>query len=442
MNYQQALDYIYSFVDYETQARPRDAAYYDLRRVDELLEKVGNPHLKAKTVHLAGTKGKGSTAAMITSALMDAGYSTGLFTSPHLLTYNERIRVNDELISNEDMIMLTEKLQPIITDINERATYGKLTTFEIMTAMGFMYFEMKHVDFQVVEVGLGGRLDATNVVRPEVTVLTTIGYDHMEVLGDTLSLIAGEKAGIMKPGVTAVASQQLPDPDKVFEDRAAELGIPLIKVGRDVLWESTSFSDMNQMFRVKGRHGEYNLTIPLVGEHQLINAATAVAALEVLQDKGYRITSEHIVHGLANVKWPGRLQILQRKPLLVVDGAHTIDSARRARESLTRYFTFDKAILIIGSSMDKDITGMVNELAPIFDKVIVTRSDHPRAMASDRIIAEFHKKGVEGVAAKNVAEALPLALSMAGENDMIVATGSLFIVAKVLEEAQKRGIIR
>lgn len=440
ITYQQALDYIYSFVDYEMQARPRDAANYDLRRMDEILERVGNPHLKAKTVHIAGTKGKGSTAALITSALMAAGYSTGLFTSPHLHTFNERIRANGELISDDDVVKLVEQLQPEVTAVNDKATYGKLTTFEIMTAMGFLYFEMKNVDFQVVEVGLGGRLDATNVVKPDVCVLTTIGFDHMEVLGHTLTAIAGEKAGIIKPGVTVVSSQQLDEPDKVFEAACKKNYAPLIKVGRDVIWESLTYDYSGQTFRVKGRKDTYNLSIPLIGDHQLNNATTAVAALEVLADQGYHISKDNIVDGLASVNWPGRLQILCRKPLIVVDGAHTIDSARRVRESIEKYFTFDQAVLIIGSSSDKDITGIVGELAPVFHKVVVTRSIHPRAMPADRIVEEFHRRGVEGRSAADITAAMTLALEIAGENDLICATGSLFIAAGIMEEAEKRGL--
>jgi dihydrofolate synthase/folylpolyglutamate synthase len=197
--YQQALDYIYSFVDYEREPRLRDATLYDLRRMDELLARLGNPHLKTKSIHIAGTKGKGSVAAMIASSLTASGYVTGLYTSPHLITFNERIRVNDELIPDDEVVALVDRLKPEVTAVNEKATYGLLTTFEIITVLGFAYFAQKAADFQVIEVGLGGRLDATNVIKPEVAVITSISFDHMEVLGHTLREIATEKAGIIKP---------------------------------------------------------------------------------------------------------------------------------------------------------------------------------------------------------------------------------------------------
>ncbi|MBN2238935.1 MAG: bifunctional folylpolyglutamate synthase/dihydrofolate synthase [Dehalococcoidales bacterium] len=440
VTYQQALDYIYSFVDYENQARPRDAANYDLRRMDELLERVGNPHLKARTVHIAGTKGKGSTAALIESVLRHSGYTTGLFTSPHLHTFNERIRANGELIPDEDVIRLVELIQPEVAAVNERAAYGKLTTFEIMTAMGFMYFDMKNVDVRVIEVGLGGRLDATNVVEADVSIITTIGFDHTEVLGNTLSAIAGEKAGIIRPGGTVVSSLQAEEADKVIVNRCNDLLARLIKVGRDVTWQSLSYGISGQRFNVQGAKEKYELEIPLLGDHQLNNATTAVAALEVLADKGLNITKETIAEGFAAVKWPGRLQILARDPLLVVDGAHTPDSARRVRESIEKYFDYEQAILIIGSSSDKDIAGIVNELAPVFNQVVVTRSIHPRSMPANRIIEEFAKKGVEGKTATDITEAFSMALELAGKHDLVCATGSLFIVAGIIEEAEKRGL--
>ncbi|MDD5038039.1 MAG: bifunctional folylpolyglutamate synthase/dihydrofolate synthase [Dehalococcoidales bacterium] len=437
--YQQTLDYIYSFVDYEKEARPRDAAHYDLRRMDELLARLGNPHLKSKAVHVAGTKGKGSTSVMIASALVASGYNTGLYTSPHLLTFNERIQVNGKLISDEDVVTLTDKLRPEVAAVNEKATYGKLTTFEVMTALAFEYFKLKGADFQVIEVGLGGRLDATNVINPEVAVITSISYDHMEVLGNTLTEIATEKAGIIKPGSTvAIAPQPYGDEvDRVFEGACRINKAKLIRVGRDVTWECLSFDSTCQSLRVKGRLDDYELSIPLLGQHQLENAATAVAALEVLVEKGFHVSRNSIAEGLSKVDWPGRLQILRREPLLIVDGAHNADSARKLRLALEQYFTFEQAILIMGTSFDKDIAGIVSELAPLFSKVIVTRSAHPRAMATSHLVAEFSRHGVEAQSTNDISIALRRALSLAGDKDLICATGSLFIVAEVMEQVAK-----
>ena len=438
--YQQALDYLYSFIDYESMPRPRDAEHYDLRRMDELLERLGNPHLKARTVHVAGTKGKGSVAAMIASVLTNSGYRTGLYTSPHLHTFNERVRVDGELITDEEITALVKKLKPEEQAVNERATYGKLTTFELITVLGFMYFDLKKVDFQVIEVGLGGRLDATNVVQPEVSVITTIGFDHMEVLGNTITEIAAEKAGIIKRDGIVVSSSQVDEAEKVIASVCREKNAELIKVGSDVTFWGNEYDVDYQNFLVNGRLDRYELTIPLIGDHQLINATTAVAALEVLSEKGFAITKESMRNGMSKVNWPGRLQLLSTKPLLVVDGAHTPESVRRMRESLEKYFSFDKAIVIIGSSSDKDISGIVEELTPLFGKAIITRSIHPRSMSADTIVKEFRRRGVQAVVVDDFSEVLSVALSMAGENDLVCATGSLFIVAGVIEEAKRQGL--
>ena len=438
--YQQALDYIYSFVDYEKEPRPRDAIYYDLRRMDELLARLGNPHLKTKSVHIAGTKGKGSVAAMIASALAASGYVTGLYTSPHLITFNERIRVNDKLIADDEVVALVDRLKPEVTVVNEKAAYGLLTTFEIMTALSFAYFAQKAVDFQVIEVGLGGRLDATNVITPEVAVITSISYDHTEVLGHTLREIATEKAGIIKPKGIVVTSPQADEAIRVIEQTARGSQAKLIKVGTDVTWQRLGFDATRQSLRVKGRLGSYELTIPLLGAYQLENAATAVAALEVLVDKGYRVPRDSLTRGLARVNWPGRLQVLNRHPLVVADGAHNPYSAGKLREALQQYFKFDRAILIIGTSADKDIAGIVAELVPLFDRVVVTRSIHPRAMAAAPLVAEFSRHGIKAEAEDDISTALRLALSLAGENDLICVTGSLFVVAGAIEQAKTLGL--
>jgi len=437
MDYQQALDYIYSFIDYETVPRPRDAVHYDLRRVEELLGRLDNPHLKAKSVHITGTKGKGSTAAMMASALTASGYTTGLNTSPHLHTFNERIRVDGELISKAELASLVERLKPEVEAVNRKATYGRLTTFELTTALGFAYFKLKGVDFQVIEVGLGGRLDATNVVQPEVCIITSTSFDHTEVLGNTLAEIATEKAGIIKPGCVVVTSPQPGEVARIIEQTCLTRQAELVRVGSDVTWWSLGFDSSRQSLRVEGRLASYELSIPLLGQHQLENAATAVAALEVLAERGFHISRDSITKGLVQVSWPGRLQVLSRRPLLVVDGAHNPDSAGKLRQSLERYFDFDQAILIIGVSSDKDLAGIVSELVPLFDKVIVTRSIHPRAMATAPIVAEFSQHGVEAQETDDISAALPLALTLAGGKDLICVTGSLFVVAGAIEQAGK-----
>jgi len=437
--FQQALDYIYSFIDYEKEPRPRDALHYDLRRMDELLARLGNPHLNTSTVHIAGSKGKGSVAAMITSILAAAGYKAGLYTSPHLHVFNERIRVNDRLISDEEIITLVEKLKPEVKKVNDKATYGTLTTFEVITALGFSHFRNEKVDAQVIEVGLGGRLDATNVVRPKVCVITSISLEHTDVLGNTLAEIAREKAGIIKPGGIVVSSPQDDEVTSVIKQACYTCNTPMIKVGEDITWKDLEFDSFGQSFTLKGRASSYKVSIPLLGQYQLENTAAAVTAIELLIDRGFSIPGEAIVRGLAKVNWPGRLQVLNRHPLVVVDGAHNPYSARKLREALEQYFKFDRGILIIGASSDKDIAGMIRELAPVFDRAIVTRSIHPRAMSTDKIVDEFKRKNMEVQVTDDISNALPLALSMAGENDIICVTGSLFVVAGAIEQAEELG---
>ena len=438
--YQQALDYLYSFIDYEQETQPRDAAHYDLRRVEELLVRLGNPHLVTRTIHIAGSKGKGSVAVMVASVLTAAGYTTGLYTSPHLNTFNERIRVGDRLISDQELVALVDRLKPEVGAVNEKDSYGQLTTFEIVTALGFDYFRQQGVAFQVIEVGLGGRLDATNVAQPEVSVITSISFDHTEVLGNTLAEIAAEKAGIIKPGGIVVVSPQADEAGRVIERACLEAKARLIRVGEEVTWQRLGFEATRQSLRVEGRLGSYSLSIPLLGQHQLENAATAVAALEVLIERGVRISGDNITHGLARVHWPGRLQVLNRRPLVVVDGAHNPDSAGKLRQSLEQYFDFDQATLVIGTSFDKDVAGIVSSLVPLFSRVIVTHSAHPRAMATAPLVAEFSRYGVEVQTTEDVLSALRLALTLVGEQGLICVTGSLFVVAEAMEQAAALGL--
>jgi len=383
MDFLAAVNYILSFADYERM--PRSAIVFDVRRIERLLKRLGGPQNAAKSVHVAGTKGKGSTAAMIASILTQSGYCTGLYTSPHLLSMRERIQVDGQQISEDEFAGLTELMKPEIETVNAEGEFGELTTYEILTALAFAHFRDKGMDYQVLEVGLGGRLDATNVVKPEVCVITSISYDHIEVLGETLAEIAQEKAGIIKPGSITVTAPQSPEAMEALEKVCQQQEVKLVRVGRDVTWQRESFRPEGQSFKVRGMKGEYQLRLPLIGEHQLENAATAVAATEVLAERGARITAETMSSGIANVNWPGRLQILRQKPWIIVDGAHNGDSMQRLVAAIRQYFTFDKATVIFGASSDKNIAGMVNELSSFPDKVIVTRSHHPRAVAVERL---------------------------------------------------------
>ncbi|MBI2857223.1 MAG: bifunctional folylpolyglutamate synthase/dihydrofolate synthase, partial [Chloroflexi bacterium] len=276
------------------------------------------------------------------------------------------------------------------------------------------------------------RLDATNVVLPDVAVITSISLDHTQVLGNTVAQIAGEKAGIIKPGGMVVSARQAEAAQEVLAAACARSGARLISVGKDVTWQLLDFDSRCQYVRVSGRRGTYDVCLPLLGEHQMENAACAVAALEVLALKGAAVSHEDIVRGLSEVRWPGRLQVLRRRPWLVCDAAHNADSAAKLVKALRRYFAFEKAILVVGVSADKDVAGIVAALAPAFDEVLVTRSRHPRSAPPEMVASLFSRHGVRPSTCENAAGALQAALQLAGREDLVCVTGSLFLVGEVL----------
>ena len=440
--YHSALDWLYGFVDYEAVNRPRDSSRYDLRRVKLFLERLDNPHLKAKTVHIAGSKGKGSTAAMIFSVLKEAGNKTGLYTSPHLIETYERFKIGDNFIGEDELITEAERLKPIVAVINAEARHGELTTFEIMTVLAFDYFARNKVEWQVIEVGLGGRLDATNVVEPQLSVITTLNLEHTEVLGDTIAEIAAEKAGIIKHGVPVVSAPQVDEASKVIEAACHKLNASLTVANLAVVTPS-NFSDGLQMFNILGRHNIYDVELPLLGTYQRVNCAVAVAVLETLIDQGVGgITKETIECGLARTNWPGRFQILDRSPLVIADGAHNPASAKELVASLDAYLGHDKkphpAVLVIAASSDKDVDGMAEILAEVFDEFIVTHTRHPRAMDVKILGRAFEKLGKRVNFTSTTAEAIVLAEELASPDGMICVTGSLFAVGEALEIWQTR----
>jgi dihydrofolate synthase / folylpolyglutamate synthase len=432
MNYSQALDYIYGHTNYEAVPKPHAEDNYDLRRLYEILQRLGNPHLQARSLHIAGTNGKGSTSAMLASVLTEAGYTTGLYTSPHLVTTRERIVVNGQMITEDELASIMTRLQPEIESVNRKATYGRLTVFEILTLLSFVCFAEKKCEMQVMEVGMGGRFDATNVIQPEVCLITSISFDHTAILGNTLTLIATEKCGIIKPGCTVISHPQEAEAERVIQDTCREKGVKLIRVGKDVKCKSLSFDFEHQEIEISGRLDHYHVNVPLLGPYQLDNTAAAVAALEVLQELNYRISKKAILQGLAKVAFPGRMQILAKRPLLVADGGHNPGAAHNLKEALLKYFHPEKAILVIGISSDKDIPGIINELYPVFDTVIATRADSPRSAKPEIIAEEFGRHGIRAYTSASVAGALAEAQEMAGEKDLICVTGSLYVVGEAL----------
>ncbi|HVP21051.1 MAG TPA: folylpolyglutamate synthase/dihydrofolate synthase family protein [Anaerolineaceae bacterium] len=438
--YQQSLDYLYSFVDYSLTHNLRfSPEKFDLNRMELFLKRLGDPHKFRPVIHVAGTKGKGSTAVMIASVLQANGYRTGFYTSPHLQEYTERIQVNGEPISKADLVDLVEYVKPTINE------FEHLSTFEITTALAFLYYARQKVDVSVIEVGLGGRLDATNVVSPLVSVITSLSMDHMAVLGKTLEKIAFEKAGIIKPGRPVILAPQVDEARRVVEKMAAERQARLIQVGRDYQFLSLAHSLEKQTLavwpaseRARQESSErLEITIPLLGYHQVQNCATAYAALQVARQEGLSVSTEAILKGMAAVCWPGRFEILSRQPLLVVDSAHNPDSAAKLKFAIDDYLADRPVVLIFGASEDKDVVGMYKELLPRVRQVVATQSIHPRAMDANKLVELAYPFGKPAQAVLPVESALKKALELAGPDNAVVVAGSLFVAAAVREVWQR-----
>lgn len=421
--YNKALDYLYSFVDYSLKHSSELAkAEFNLDRMFALMEEFGNPQAKYPIIHVAGTKGKGSVCALCASALQAAGYKVGLYTSPHLLDYCERIQINGEPISHEQMVELVEEIKPAIAKI------PKLTTFEITTALGFLAFARNNVNAAVIEVGLGGRLDATNIVTPKVSVITSLSYDHMAVLGDTLAKIAGEKAGIIKRGVPVVSAPQKDEAIEVLERVVKLESCEFTLIGKDIEVEAISHSLDGQVVSIPSYSTTFQ--IPLLGSHQLENAATAYAALKA---SGLEISEEAIQKGFAQVKWSGRFEVARRDPPVVFDSAHNEDSFAKLRETLETYFPGKMVYLVFGASEDKNIPGMFAEMKPKIRRLIVTRADHPRALEEEKIIQLARQAEIESEAVSPVQSALARALELSAKDGSIVlSAGSMFVTAEVM----------
>src|SRR5258706_3902315 len=430
--YNAALDYLYSFVDYSLKHSSELAnAYFNLDRMFALMESLGNPQKKYPIIHVAGTKGKGSVSALCAWGLQAAGYEVGLYTSPHLLDYAERIQINGQPISHEQLIELVEEIKPHVAKIE------KLTTFEITTALGFMAFAKYGVNAAVFEVGLGGRLDATNIVTPKVSVITSLSYDHMAVLGDTLAKIAGEKAGIIKQGVPVVSAPQKEEALEVLERVAKLQGCSFTLVGKDVKFERLTSSLDGQSLHLSSFifSSTLDFAIPLLGKHQIENAATAYTAIKT---SGIPISDEAIQKGFSQVKWRARFEVVRRDPPIILDSAHNQDSFVRLREALEEYFPGKMTYLIFGASEDKNIPGMFAELKPKIKKLIATCADHPRALEPEKIIELAKQAGLESEAVSPVESAFARALDLSAKDGSIVlSAGSMFVTAEVMRAWHK-----
>ena len=411
MTGQEAISYIHSF-------QWQDHAP-GLGRMRALLRALGDPQRGRKFVHVAGTNGKGSTCACIASVLRAAGYRVGLNTSPYLMTFHERIQVNGALISDEELASLAEEIRPAAEAMTEHPT-----EFELITAIALLHFCRKDCDISVLEVGLGGALDASNVIDvPEAAVLTAMGMDHVALLGPAQADVAAAKAGIIKPGGDVVSYGECPEADGVFRRVCKERGAVLTEVDFSRLRPHSFGLDGSQFdFAPYG-----NLYLPLTGAYQLKNAATAITALEVLRKKGWRVSEEALRRGLAQVRWPGRFEVLRRDPVFLLDGAHNAHGMTAAAESLGALFPRRKIVFVLGLLADKDVSAMLDALAPLAKQVFTLRPDSPRAMEAEALTSLLAERGVPARACGTAEEGVRSAMEAAGRSGIVCALGSLYL---------------
>jgi dihydrofolate synthase/folylpolyglutamate synthase len=465
MNYAEALAYIYGLSDFERSGKFRDDREQHLLREGRLLELLGNPQHSYSCTLIAGTKGKGSTAACIESVLRAAGVRTGLYTQPDLHTFRERIRVRGKLISEQEMADLLPEVRAVAEQIERAGTYNPFIPYEVATALALLYFQRQGVQHAVLEVGIGGRLDATNVTQPLVSVIASISYDHTNILGNTLAEIATEKAGIIKPGKVIITSAQAPEALLAIARIAEERQARLVRVGAatgdsaQVLVEAERLpalsyryqpvmqSTEGQTFHVFTPQGEYrDLEMPLAGLHQEENATLALATLEALRASGEPecVWDETALRqGLREVRWSARLEIIARQPTTVVDGAHNADSMQKLMQSLHALFTFKRLFVVLGINMDKDLTGIIQELAGV-EGIVLTRALNLRSATLECMqeLCAQHAPGVGVYTASESRAAMELARALAAPDDLICATGSLYLAAEVLRWAASQGEAR
>ena len=394
-----------------------------LERIQALLDAMGNPERKCKFVHVTGTNGKGSTCAMVASILRKAGYKTGLYTSPYLIRFNERIQINGEQISDADICELTEYVKPFAESIFERPT-----EFEMVTAIGFEYFARHKCDIVVCEVGMGGEFDATNVIpAPEAAVICNIGLDHTEVLGDTLEKIAGAKAGIIKPGCDAVLYRERPSVEAVFEERCKALNAPLHKADFDSL-HLLSHSLEGQVFDWERFHA---LRLPLLGEHQLHNAAVALTTARVLQKRGWKITDEQIREGIESVRWPGRFELMRKDPMLIIDGGHNPQCIEALVKNIRDYLPGRELTVLTGVLGDKDFHCMYRDVAQYAKEFITITPANARALTAEKLADYLRQFGKPVTACDVVADGVRLAIEHAGKDGVVLCYGSLYMIGDI-----------
>jgi dihydrofolate synthase/folylpolyglutamate synthase len=414
--YQRSLDYLYGLEKF--------GMIFGLTQVEKILEALGNPHREVQAIHIGGTNGKGSTAAMMASILQKEGYRMGLYTSPHLIRFTERIKVNGKEIEKEEVAELAGWMRE---RIEAAGITSPFTFFDFTTAMGLLYFKQKMVDLAILEVGLGGRLDSTNVIDPLLSIITNIAKDHEEYLGRSVLKIAREKAGIIKKDRPLITAATQPQVLRLFSKVCREKGTPYYRVGKEFRYVQNE----ERHFDYEGLHRKlWGISLNLGGPHQIINATTALGAMEVLDDSGYRVSNDAMIEGLKEVEWPGRLEMVCSSPRVVLDGAHNPAGALVLKESLGKEFQYRHLILLLGVMKDKDIKSILHLLAPLADHLILTRPHYDRAASPALLKKTLGGSGKKAEIVEDLEAAIEKGLSMTQDEDLLCIAGSLYTVGE------------
>jgi len=437
MNYEEARSYITNTAKFGSKL--------GLDRTEKLLEFLGNPHKKLKCIHIAGTNGKGSTSAMVSKILVEAGYKVGSYISPFIEEFEERIQINNKNISKSDLSDIITEVSKAVTKVVELG-YINPTEFEIITCASFLYFYKNNIDYAVIEVGLGGRLDSTNVITPILSIIMSISLDHTLILGDTIGKIAYEKAGIIKSGIPVVVYPQQKESYDVIEKTCGEKKCKLIKVpeesvvylGKENLQHIViasmdgeilrSHKSITQKIKVSTLNNDYIIELALLGKHQLLNCSVAVHAIEALIGLGVIISKDSIINGLRNVEWPARLEVMNERPLVVIDGAHNIDGIKKVTESIDMYFNYDKIILVLGILSDKQVEEMIKTIVPKVSRVITVTPHSERAELAEELKVQVEKYTTKCEAIEDYTLAYRKALSYCSDRDLLLVSGSLYMV--------------
>ncbi|MGD9552086.1 MAG: folylpolyglutamate synthase/dihydrofolate synthase family protein [Candidatus Caldatribacteriota bacterium] len=433
-SYKKAIEYIYNLNKYGIKL--------GLKNITYLLSLFDNPHLQTKTIHVAGTNGKGSTAAIISSILQAANYKVGLYTSPHLVHFQERMMINGEFIAKEEVCTLLERMKPAIYKVANTEGYQHPTFFEVITTMAFLYFYEQNVDFAIMEVGLGGRLDATNVCKPIVSVITHLDFDHMDKLGNSLSDIAREKGAIIKQNTAVVSAKQFPEAEEVIKNIASEKEAPLYTYEEDFQTTLLRSELKGNSFHYSGIYNQINnIYVPLAGEYQVENASLAIAVAELINQKDFMISEDNIINGVKNSQWPGRFEIVREEPMIILDGAHNPNGASQFIFNLKRLIPDKKIIAILGVFQDKNYPAIIKLIVPQINQLILTMANNPRATPTEILAKEasqyISKEKI--IETNTVPEAIREALRIAQEKEVICITGSLYTVGEAKAYFLKKG---